>query len=77
MITDDKMSTNAIAEEINIKSASVICISKIQKKDLKKLIKYEKKYKGVKLSKKGKTLAISIIRKHRLWETFLVKKIKI
>ena len=61
MITDDKVSTNAIAEEINTTPASVSDM--LKKLEEKKLIKYEK-YKGVKLSKKGKTLAISIIRKN-------------
>ena len=40
----------------------------------KKLIKYEK-YKGVELSKTGKSNAINILRKHRLWETFLVNNL--
>jgi DtxR family Mn-dependent transcriptional regulator len=40
----------------------------------KKLIKY-KKYKGVELSKSGNSKAINILRKHRLWETFLVNKL--
>ena len=37
----------------------------------KKLIKY-KKYQGVSLTKKGRKNATNILRKHRLWETFLV-----
>ncbi len=72
LISEDKVSTNEIAEEINTTPASVSDM--IKKLEEKKLIRYEK-YKGVKLSKKGKSLAISIIRKHRLWETFLVKKL--
>ncbi len=73
MTTSNKVSTNAIAEEINTTPASVSDM--LKKLEEKKLIKYEK-YRGVKLSKKGKSLATSIIRKHRLWETFLVKKLK-
>ena len=46
----------------------------LKKLQEKKLIKYQK-YKGLELSKKGYNLAISIIRKHRLWETFLVNKL--
>lgn len=38
-------------------------------------VNYEK-YKGVSLTKKGEQLAVQIIRKHRLWETFLVDKLK-
>ena len=37
-------------------------------------IKHEK-YKGVTLSTKGEKKAINILRKHRLWETFLVNKL--
>ena len=69
---DGKVSTNAIANEISTSAASVSdMLKKLQEKEL---IKYEK-YKGVELSSKGTKLAISIIRKHRLWETFLVNKL--
>src|SRR5690606_24890582 len=40
----------------------------------KKLIEYEK-YKGVSLSAEGHKTAVMIIRKHRLWETFLHEKL--
>ena len=33
------------------------------------------KYKGVNLTDKGRFAAISVIRKHRLWEVFLVNKL--
>ena len=72
LISGDKVSTNEIAVEINTTPASVTDM--LKKLEEKKFIKYEK-YKGVKLRKKGKSLAVSIIRKHRLWETFLVKKL--
>ena len=69
---DGKVSTNAIANEIGTSAASVSdMLKKLQEK---KLIKYEK-YKGVELSKSGKSKAINILRKHRLWETFLVNKL--
>ncbi len=71
-IGEGKVSTNTIANEIGTSAASVSdMIKKLQEK---KLINYEK-YKGVELSSKGAKLAISIIRKHRLWETFLVNKL--
>jgi len=38
------------------------------------LINYVK-YQGVSLTKKGRETAIAIIRKHRLWEVFLVEKL--
>jgi DtxR family Mn-dependent transcriptional regulator len=46
----------------------------LKKLSAKDLISYEKYY-GVELTKKGKTEALRIIRKHRLWETFLVEKL--
>ena len=67
-----KISTNSIAEEINNSAASVSdMLKKLQEK---KLVQYEK-YKGVLLSKKGYQQALHILRKHRLWETFLVKEL--
>ena len=69
LLSLEKVSTNSIASEIGTTAASV---SDMLKKLLeKKLINYEK-YKGVSLTNKGKELATTIIRKHRLWETFLV-----
>ena len=69
---DGKVSTNSIANEINTSAASVSdMLKKLQEKEL---IKHEK-YKGVELTAKGTKLATSIIRKHRLWETFLVNKL--
>ncbi|MBL7884508.1 MAG: metal-dependent transcriptional regulator [Bacteroidia bacterium] len=40
----------------------------------KKLIHYQK-YQGVTLTNKGEKVALNIIRKHRLWEMFLVEKL--
>lgn len=67
-----EVSTNIIAEKINAKASSVTDM--LQKLARKKLLVY-KKYKGVKLNSTGNKIALSIIRKHRLWETFLVKKL--
>lgn len=64
--------TNALAEAMNTKPASVTDM--IKKLSLKKLITYEKYY-GVSITKQGKSDALSIVRKHRLWETFLVQKL--
>ena len=69
---DGKVSTNAIANEIGTSAASVSDM--LKKLGEKKLIKYEK-YKGVELSKLGQNKAVMILRKHRLWETFLVNKL--
>ena len=70
--TNKRASTNSIANEICTTAASVSDM--LRKLQEKKLIDY-KKYKGVNLSESGKKIAISVIRKHRLWETFLVKKL--
>ncbi len=40
----------------------------------KSLVDY-KKYQGVNLTEKGRLTAVSVIRKHRLWECFLVYKL--
>ncbi len=64
--------TNALAEAMNTKAASVTDM--IKKLSAKSLISY-KKYYGVNVSAKGKSQALQVIRKHRLWETFLVQKL--
>ena len=66
------VSTNSIAEELVTKASSVTDM--IKKLSDKKLVNY-KKYQGVNLTKKGKEIAVSIIRNHRLWEVFLVDKL--
>jgi DtxR family Mn-dependent transcriptional regulator len=70
--TKDIVSTNSIAEKLNTTPASVTDM--IKKLANKNLINYEK-YKGSKLSSEGTKIATSLIRKHRLWETFLVEKL--
>ena len=67
------VSTNDIAESLNTSAASVSDM--IKKLSSKKHINYVK-YKGVTLTNKGKSQAITIIRKHRLWEVFLVQKLQ-
>jgi DtxR family Mn-dependent transcriptional regulator len=66
------VTTNAIAEKMNTKAASVTDM--LKKLFDKKLINY-RKYQGVTLTDKGEKVALSIIRKHRLWEMFLVEKL--
>lgn len=66
------VSTNALAEEMETKASSVTdMVKKLSDKDL---VKY-RKYQGVQLSSKGKKTAVEVIRKHRLWEVFLVEKL--
>lgn len=67
-----EVSTNAIADRLKTTPASVTDM--IKKLSQKGLVVY-KKYQGVNISKDGKVHALKIIRKHRLWETFLVEKL--
>ncbi len=69
---DEGISTNSIAEKIDTKASSVTDM--IKKLKDKNLITHEK-YKGVFITNEGKHTAKMIIRKHRLWEVFLVDKL--
>jgi len=64
--------TNEIAESMSTKAASVTDM--VKKLSNKNVITYEKYY-GVKITRQGKSEALHVIRKHRLWETFLVDKL--
>jgi DtxR family Mn-dependent transcriptional regulator len=66
------VSTNQIAAALNTKAASVTDM--LKKLADKELINYEK-YQGVTLTQAGEKIALNIIRKHRLWEYFLVEKL--
>ena len=66
------VATNAIAEKMNTKASSVTDM--MHKLSEKKLVVY-KKYQGVKLTAEGTLKATIIVRKHRLWECFLVDKL--
>lgn len=66
------VSTNALAEVTATKAASVTDM--LRKLADKELIHY-KKYQGVRLTEEGERLALQIIRRHRLWEVFLVDKL--
>jgi DtxR family Mn-dependent transcriptional regulator len=68
--SDDAVLTSVVANHIQSKPSSVTDM--IQRLSDKKLVDY-KKYKGVSLTEVGKQKALLIIRKHRLWELFLVK----
>lgn len=66
------VSTNALAEKLSTKAASVTDMMK--KLSAKKLLHY-KPYHGFTLSAEGKKVALFIIRRHRLWELFLSLKL--
>ncbi len=64
--------TNAIAERTQTKAASVTdMIKKLSEKELVDYVKYQ----GVTLTEQGRLTAVNIVRKHRLWEVFLVDKL--
>jgi DtxR family Mn-dependent transcriptional regulator len=67
-----RASTNSLSTELGMKASSVTDM--LRKLSEKELVLYEK-YKGAKLSESGERLALLIVRKHRLWETFLVNKL--
>jgi len=67
------VSTNQLATLLNTKASSVTDM--LKKLADKQLINYTP-YQGVSLTAAGEKIAINIIRKHRLWEYFLVEKLK-
>ena len=68
---DDKgVTTNAIANRMQTSAASVTDM--LRRLTEKQLLSY-KKYKGVRLTLKGEEAAKVLVRKHRLWEVFLVE----
>lgn len=69
-----KVNTNAVAEKLNTRPASVTDMMK--KLSAKKLLDYQP-YKGFSLSVEGKKIALGIVRRHRLWEYFLVEKLQL
>ncbi len=70
--TKQPVNTNAVANKLNTKPASATDM--IQKLANKGLASYYK-YKGVRLTEVGDKAALKIIRKHRLWEVFLVQEL--
>ncbi|MBC7689873.1 MAG: metal-dependent transcriptional regulator [Aquabacterium sp.] len=68
----DTVTTNSLANELQTKPASVTDM--LKKLQTKKLLQYQK-YRGFKLNASGNKVALSIVRRHRLWEHFLVTKL--
>lgn len=70
---DGSVSTNAIAEAMQTKAASVTdMLRRLNEKDIINYVKYR----GVTLTDLGRKTALQLVRKHRLWEVFLVDKLK-
>ncbi|WP_339864792.1 metal-dependent transcriptional regulator [uncultured Algoriphagus sp.] len=67
------VSTNDVAAEMKTKPASVSDM--LRKLGDKEVIEYRKYY-GVNITEEGKKRALNTIRKHRLWEVFLVDKLQ-
>jgi len=67
------VSTNDIASSMKTKPASVSDM--LRKLGEKEVINYRKYY-GVQITEEGRNYALQVIRKHRLWEVFLVDKLK-
>ena len=67
------VTTSALAAALQTRPASVTDMLKKLKEQ--KLVIYER-YKGFKLNNEGRKAALQVIRKHRLWEYFLVKKLQ-
>ena len=69
---DGTVSTNAIAAQLETSAASVTdMLKKLSDKDL---ITYQR-YKGASLTEQGQRTATNLVRKHRLWEVFLVQSL--
>lgn len=66
------ISTNDLAEVMETKASSVTDM--VKRLSEKQLISY-KKYQGCSLTDLGRKTALKTIRKHRLWEVFLVEKL--
>ena len=71
--SDGTVSTNALANALRTKPASVTDMMK--KLKTKKLLHYQP-YQGFRLSQEGSRVALGIIRRHRLWEFFLAEKLR-
>ncbi len=67
---EGKVTTSSLSEKLQISPASV---SEMIKKLAEEGTLTHTPYKGVELTEEGKLLALRIIRKHRLWEMFLVE----
>lgn len=68
--TDDRIKTSAIAEELDVTSPTVT--SMLEKLEERGLVDREK-YRGVTLSEEGETVALEVVRHHRLLESYLTE----
>ncbi len=69
-LSSGKATTSILAEKLNVTPAAVSdMVSKLSKTGYIKNIPY----KGFELTKKGETIALNLVRKHRIWEVFLLE----
>jgi DtxR family Mn-dependent transcriptional regulator len=68
--SDDPIATSAIAEYLDVTSPTVT--SMIEKLEDRGLVEREK-YKGVELTDEGETVALEVLRHHRLLEAYLTE----
>lgn len=68
----EKVGTNQLATKLDVTPASAN--NMLKKLKAKKLVAFEP-YGKIELTEAGNKIAVYLIRKHRLWETFLYKKL--
>jgi DtxR family Mn-dependent transcriptional regulator len=69
---DGRASNAALAKELAVSSAAVTDM--VRRLSEQGLIEYEK-YQGALLTRAGMNLAMSVTRRHRLWEVFLIQQL--
>lgn len=69
---EDRAFTKDIAARLSTKASSVTDM--LKRLAVKKLLKHEP-YHGARLTAKGEAIALQLVRRHRLWETFLVERL--
>ncbi|OGO19060.1 MAG: hypothetical protein A2Z14_16045 [Chloroflexi bacterium RBG_16_48_8] len=74
MTTDPLVPISSLADRLGISVVSATeMVHRMRDQDLLE----HKRYKGVRLTEEGRRGALDIIRRHRLWERFLVDKLKL
>lgn len=71
--SDEAISTNTLAEKLDAKASSITDM--LRKLSAKNYLEYQK-YQGCRLTESGRKAALTVVRKHRLWEAFLVDKLQ-
>ncbi len=71
--TQDEVGSTELATHLAVKPASVNeMLKKLKEKELVSYVKYGK----ISLTQKGRSQALHIVRKHRIWETFLFQELE-